>query len=59
MTIIVNGFLGPLLLTGGLASAAPAQPLLPAATYTAAILTTPSPASPWTIDPQRTQEITA
>lgn len=33
-------------------------PLLPTVTFTAVEIAPPSPASPWTIDPNRTQEIT-
>jgi hypothetical protein len=57
MTILVRGLLGPLLVTGGYAPAAPAAPLLPTATFTAVEIKPPAPPSPFAIDPDRTTEL--
>lgn len=51
--LLLEGGAGGLLLEGN-----PAPPLLPTVTFTAVEIATPAPASPWTIDPNRTQEIT-
>ncbi len=35
----------------------PAVPLLPTVTFKSVAISPPSPPSPWSIDPQRTQEL--
>lgn len=54
MTVITQGYLGALPITQGYLATAP---LLITATLKAAEIAPPSPASPWSIDPDRTQEL--
>lgn len=57
MTIVTQGLGSTLLVTQGYSSQASAPPLLPTVAFTAAEIAPPSPPSPWSIDPNRTQEI--
>ena len=55
MTVIVGGFLGPLLITGGYGGAG--TPLLINQQLTCALIASSSSPTPWSIDPNQTQQL--